>query len=450
MSPIEPAFGTRPTMNGPNGEQLGFRAKGFPLIGAASSIAEVRSRRLHVLEAGFVTPVATLRASAIENNLLRMAEFCANANVRLAPHGKTTMSPEIFRAQLDHGAWGITFATPWQVKVGHTFGVKNFLLANEVVDPAALEWFAKEILPDAGVTLLSYVDDASVVARGGEILRRFCATRPLDVLLEIGYAGGRTGVRDIQGVRSVGSAVAASAQHRLVGVAGYEGRLGSVATDSVLADVRTHLRQLRTAAEVLDASDLFSAETVVISAGGSAFFDIVVEELGGHLPSGRAIELILRSGSTITHDDGLYGAVTPFRRRPELGRLAGGVLEEAVSIWSRALSRPEPNLAILDVGKRDVPHDAGLPTITRVFRHNRTSGHSRGECRDLGADLSGWEIFDTNDQHAFVRIPESAALAAGDLVVLSISHPCTFFDKWRFIPVIDDEGFVIDVIQTFF
>lgn len=328
--------------------------------------------------------------------------------------------------------------------------MKNLLLANEVVDPAALEWFAKELLPDPEVTLLSYVDDAAMVARGAEVLRRSGAPRPLEVLLEVGYAGGRTGVRDVERARAVGAAVAASAQHHLVGVAGYEGRIGNVASDSVLGAVRAHLRRLREVAEVLDAAELFSAETVVITAGGSAFFDVVVEELQGDLPSGRAVELIVRSGATVTHDDGLYGEVTPFRRRPELGRLAGGVLEEAISIWSRVLSRPEPDLAILDVGKRDVPHDAGLPTITRVIPQDTMPGHPSDAAGGSGADLSDWEIFDTNDQHAFVRIPGSAALAAGDLVVLSISHPCTFFDKWRFIPVIDDEGIIIDVIRTFF
>ena len=55
-----------------------------------------------------------------------------------------------------------------------------------------------------------------------------------------------------------------------------------------------------------------------------------------------------------------------------------------------------------------------------------------------------------DDQHAYLSVPPDCGLAPGDLVCLGISHPCTAFDKWRVIPVIDDEYRVVDAVHTFF
>jgi D-serine deaminase-like pyridoxal phosphate-dependent protein len=55
-----------------------------------------------------------------------------------------------------------------------------------------------------------------------------------------------------------------------------------------------------------------------------------------------------------------------------------------------------------------------------------------------------------DDQHAYISVPPGADLAPGDLLCLGISHPCTTFDKWRAIPVVDDENRVTDVVHTFF
>lgn len=55
-----------------------------------------------------------------------------------------------------------------------------------------------------------------------------------------------------------------------------------------------------------------------------------------------------------------------------------------------------------------------------------------------------------NDQHAFLDLPAEADLAVGDLVRFGISHPCTAFDKWRLVPVVDEEDRVVEVAHTLF
>ena len=62
----------------------------------------------------------------------------------------------------------------------------------------------------------------------------------------------------------------------------------------------------------------------------------------------------------------------------------------------------------------------------------------------------GHSITRLNDQHAFLRCPAGSPLAVGDLVGLGISHPCTTFDKWSLISVVNDTYDVVGAIRTFF
>lgn len=417
-------------------EPLGYRAKGFPLDGRYPTIRAVRDARPDPFEDGFVTPLATLSASAIENNLARMTRFVTRSEVRIAPHAKTTMAPQLFDLQLRGGAWGLTVATPWQACVCRRFGVQRLLLANELTDPAGLAWIADE-LRDPDFEFLSYVDDPGQVARNDEVLARCGSPRPLDVLIELGHRGGRTGCRDQRRLDAVVDAVTRSPHQRLVGIAGYEGTIGHPPAKETVREVRSFLGWLRATAERLAAAGALGEREVILTAGGSAFFDLVVEHLVGPLADGRSVNVILRSGAYLSHDDGLYATISPFSRDPLRG--AEGGLEAAVEVWSRVLSRPEAEVAYIDAGRRDLPLDAGMPRVRRVRREGIVTP----------APLD-WEMFDAQDQHGYIRVPPEAALAPGDLVSLGISHPCTLFDKWRWLPMVDDDGRVTDVVRTFF
>jgi D-serine deaminase-like pyridoxal phosphate-dependent protein len=417
-------------------EPLEWRAKGFPLDGRYPTIRAVRDARPSLFDGGFVTPVATLRAEALEHNLERMAAFCRDRAVDLAPHGKTTMAPQLFARQLDAGGWGLTVATPWQARVARAFGVPRLLLANELVDPEGLAWLGRALDADPGFRFLSYVDDPAAVDAAAAVLAGGGVRRPLEVLVEVGYAGGRTGCRDDESVDAVVSAVDRSDHHRLVGVSGYEGTIGHTAAPEDIAPVRAFLRRLRATGERLAAAGAFDGEEpVVLSAGGSAYFDLVTEELAGDLPDGRRVQVILRSGGYVSHDEGLYEEVSPFHRRTELG----GDLDAALEVWTRVVSRPEPGLALLDAGRRDLPFDSGLP-VPRAAR-----------CGGQAFDApERWAVVDLNDQHAYLSLDDGDALSPGDLVALGISHPCTLFDKWTWLPVVSADGTVTDVIRTFF
>ncbi|WP_316525354.1 alanine racemase [Kitasatospora brasiliensis] len=376
------------------------------------------------------TPLLTLDGAALDHNIRTMAHWCAKAGVALAPHGKTTMAPALWQAQLDAGSHGITLANLPQVWIARAFGVQRVLLANTLLDPAGLAWLAEELAADPDFAFLSWVDSVESVRLMDEALRAAGAERPIEVMVELGGPGGRTGARGVDAAVAVAAAVLRAPTLRLAGVGGYEGALAHDASAEGLAAVRGYLRELGELHGRL-AGAYPDGVRPVVSAGGSAYFDLVVEELA-KLPEAF---VVLRSGAYIAHDDGFYRGISPLARGggevPFRGALHG---------WARVVSRPEPQLALLDAGKRDLPFDEGLPEPQRV----------RG-----GAELTGTaaRITALNDQHAFLR--DAGDLAPiGAVLRLGVSHPCTAFDKWTAIPVLDDanaaEPKVTGLVRTFF
>jgi D-serine deaminase-like pyridoxal phosphate-dependent protein len=349
--------------------------------------------------------------------------------VALAPHGKTAMSPELAARQLAHGAWGITVATVGQLRTYRAFGFPRLLLANELVDEAGIAWLAAELAADPGFEAYCYVDSTEGVAILDRVLTRQPAGRRLGVLVEIGHARGRTGCRSDAGALEVAKAVTATGTLRVAGVAGYEGSIGAGSEAETLGLIASFCRRLRGLAGAL--APATEGDDLIVTAGGSVYFDVVTRELTAGGTAGMTV--ILRSGAYLTHDHGHYDTVSPARR----AAADAPVLRPALELWAQVLSRPEPGLALLGAGRRDAGFDMGLPVPLRVVRRGEVGG------------IAG-EVTELNDQHAYLRLDEGTALGPGDLVCLGISHPCTTLDKWRVIPVVSDDGHVTDTVHAFF
>ena len=421
-------------------ERIGWRHKGFPAAFDGMTVAQVLAAKPALAE--FATPLLLLDNEALEHNLATMAGYCARNGVGLAPHGKTTMAPQLFARQLDAGAWGVTAATVAHVRAYRAFGVETVLLANELLDPDGLAWAAGELRRDPGFRLLCFADSAAGVGMMQAALAAADAPRPVDVIVDLGASPGRTGCRTAPDALAVATAVSGADRLRLVGVGGFEGALAPDRADESLARIRGYLHWVREVAILLDEHDLFneSAE-ILVTAGGSAYFDDVVGILTSEWPTSRPVRTVLRSGAYITHDDGHYRHLTPFTGpRPGDEGEAGDidVFHAALRIHGRVLSLPEPGLALLDFGKRDAPFDLGLPEPQRVRRPGGTVDPA-----------VGCVITALADQHAFLSYGPETQLALGDIVSCGISHPCTAFDKWQLIPVVEGEQ-VVDVIRTFF
>ncbi len=372
---------------------------------------------LHEPLSRFPTPLVTLDRSAIGHNTAVMSAWAAEQGVALAPHGKTTMAPQLWRALLEAGAWGLTFATPWQAQVAHAHGVPRVMLTAPVLDDGSASWLADAM--SQGLETVVWVDDVEAVERMNAVLPGRVGVLP--VLVELGGAGGRTGARGADAALAIARAVEASPQLRLVGVAGYEGAFAHDRSTRSLDAVRRYLEELRVLTELLELPD-----GAIVTAGGSAYPDLVASALA---PSRDRFQVILRPGAFQMHDDGFYAGISPLRHE----------LRAAMHGWARVVSAPEPRLALLDGGKRDFSFDEGLPIVQR----------RRGSEQRLHAAVT-----QLNDQHAFVSQPSGDPLQIGDIVRLGLSHPCTVLDKWRLIPLVDDAGadepLVIGAIETWF
>lgn len=413
--------------------QVDAFTRGFPVEDGSVPISEVGSQRWTL--ADLSPPVMVLRDAALRHNLALMSAYCERAHVDLAPHGKTTMAPQLWARQLEAGAWGLTAAAAGQARIMRAAGVRRILIANELVDPASIAWAAAE-LGDPSADLLCYVDSPAGVELLEDGLASAGPPRPLRVLIELGHAGGRTGCRNAEEAMEVVARVRRSGRLELAGVAGYEGTLCHDRSTDCLERVRAYLDGLRDLALRLQEDGAFAAGEVVLTAGGSMFFDLVVEHLRGPWPPEAPIRVVLRSGCYLTHDSGLYERESPFAAEDDPNRR----FRPAIEVWGSVLSRPEPDLAILGFGRRDVPFDQDLP-IPAVVR----TGSGTTKPVDGALVVTG-----LNDQHAFCRVLPELRLGVGDLVGAGISHPCTAFDRWRVIPVLDESDRVVDAVATFF
>jgi D-serine dehydratase len=430
-------------------ERLPVGTKGLPLGREGKlTIDSIASAGFSVLGGDLPFPLLTLRESALARNIETMAEYCRDRGVLLAPHGKTTMAPQLFQRQIEAGCWALTAATPSHLELYRSFGVGRILYANEIVEPTVLHWLVDELTKDETFEFYSLVDTPEGVERMASVLDTAGAPTRVSVLIEVGHEGGRTGCRTIADVCGVADAVEQSASLRLAGVAAFEGTLSeSVTSPGLVADpVESSSRPIAEFLEMAAASVRVLVEKrfldtryeSIISAGGSAYFDLVVDSFKRLREEYPFLRLVLRSGCYITHDGGYYEEISPLGRRAPAGSPR---LEPALEVWSVVLSRPEPDLVIVGSGKRDVPIDLRPPTPTRIW--NQRSGFwyfPPGSAAVVGV----------SDQHLHLRIDPNAPIRIGDLCACAISHPCTAFDKWRVIPIVDDELTVVDAVRTFF
>jgi D-serine deaminase-like pyridoxal phosphate-dependent protein len=417
-------------------EVIDGRFKSFPPADRPVTVGTAGEQSWHALNGDLLFPVMVLKENALQHNIDRMARFCRDHGVSLAPHGKTPMAPQLVQRQLEAGAWGVTVATIHQARVFRSFGAQRILLANQLLEAAAVQWVVAELECDHTFEFLCLVDSLEGATVLDRVLMDIRPVRQLRILLELGAPGGRCGMRGRDMVHAVAEAVASSRYLQLAGLEGYEGAVPGQTLGERMAEVDRFLKQLRERTIELAQAGLFAGlDEIILSAGGSHFFDRVVEQLAGPWDLTIPVRTVLRSGSYVAHDFDTQDQLSPLA-----GRGTGqDRLQPALELWALVLSRPEPTLAIAGCGKRDAPYDLRLPVPFALRRC--------GEARPMEGAV---EVTALNDQHAYLRVDEGCDLAVGDLVGLHVAHPCTAFDKWRLIPLVDDRYRVTGAIRTFF
>jgi D-serine dehydratase len=393
--------------------------KGFPIDSYGKTLEQFLATNPNLFTANFQFPIMVLKESAVKNNIAQMMSFCNSVDAQLAPHVKTTMSPQLAQMQVAAGATALTVANFWQGRIFLKHGFKNLIIANEVLDPTAIAEIAK-INKQKQAEIIFYVD--SILAL--EIIQKHTPSEgEQNLFIEIGTENGRGGVRELSLVEQLAQRIKADKRLNLIGVTGFEGAVPDAARGR-----RGEKKISKFCQKIVAAAELAypykSDQPFVISAGGSAYFDIVARELNKFEKPRR---LLLRSGGYITHDHKYYEEIYPFA-------LSDRSFKPAIEVWAQVISKPEKDFGVLNLGKRDIGNDLHNPIPIKSYD---------GQVKSFSAVIEK-----LNDQHGYLRGKQEFSLA--QLIGLGISHPCTTFDKWGLIPLVNDDYDLIDCLQTFF
>ena len=411
----------------------------------ASGIAQhEHAQNWNLLREDLSLPAAVIYQSRLNNNLKWMQDFANSQGVKLAPHGKTTMIPAFFKQQLASGAWALTLATAPQVAAAHHAGVARVIMANQLVGKRNMTIISELLATEcAGQPFEFYclVDSVDNVRQLGEFFSRTQQT--LQILIEVGVAGGRCGCRTQEQIADLVDAIRQYPSLKLCGVETYEGLISGERAD---ARIREHLLRVREICSRLRDEGAFKTDSIILTGAGSAWYDLVSEIFSDDAltqpVNGQRIVPVIRPGCYLIHDKGIYLDA----QQKVMDRLAGrcdlsGDLQSSLEIWAYVQSIPEPDRAILGLGKRDAAFDAGLPQPQLFYRP--------GTSQPIEAPRE-WRVQSIMDQHSMMAIPPGTDLRVGDIIALSTSHPCLTFDKWRQVCVIDDQYNVVEQVETFF
>ena len=420
---------------------IGPGFKGFPLDQPALRRSAIGLAGWHALAGDLSFPIALLKRDAVAHNLQWMQQQARGWGIDLAPHGKTTMSPQLFTRQLEAGAWGMSFATVTQLSVGVAAGVRRALIANQVLADGDLAAIQALLASHAGLRIAFLVDSMAQLALIEDWAARHPGSAAFEVLLELGLNAARTGCRTHDEAAALASRLHASAAVSLIGIECYEGLGAQGNTEADEPYAAALMDRVDAVARLCDEQNLFDSDEVLLSAGGSAIFDLVATRLKPALS--RPVRGLLRSGCYVTHDHGNYTRYVNVVE-DRLGCPRGSSLRPALEVWALVQSCPEPGLAILTAGRRDLSFDIEMPLpIARAARG----------ARDTRAVPASWKITALNDQHAYLRWDAgqpSHAPTVGERVGLGISHPCTTFDKWHWMPLVDENYRVVDAVVMHF
>jgi D-serine dehydratase len=420
--------------------------KGVPPTAGTLRLSEIGARGWNLLKGDLPLPAAVIEREALHHNSRWMRGFLELTNVGLSPHGKTTMAPQLFDLQLRDGAWAITVATMHQLKICRAFGIGRVIMANQLTGRLEIEALLDELAADPKFDFYCLIDSLEGVAALREAAARRRIGRPLQLLLEGGTLGGRTGARSVDQALAVARAVRdAGPLLALRGVEGFEGLIGGVTPQEQDTKVAAFIDFLVAIARACATQNLFAAGPVILTAGGSAFFDLAATRLHNEL-GGREAQVIIRSGCYLTHDSKSYRELVErlVDRLPAARKLGEG-LKAALFVWAYVQSRPEPGKVIATMGKRDVGFDVTLPVLDRWYRAGLHAAPQPASA------LSGeHKVTGLNDQHAHIEVPANSPLQVGDRLCFGVSHPCTTFDRWQLIYEVDAGMNVVGGIRTYF
>ena len=422
-------------------EKINHEFKGFPTSENPMTLNDIANQGWNLLKGDLPMPVATLNATTIENNSRWMRSFTEKYLTYLAPHGKTSMSPQLFQKQIDDGAWAITVANVHQLCLCRKWGIKRVFMANQVAGLKNLRELTNELALDPELDFYILIDSIENAKQLATAAKEQNLQNPINVLIELGFPGGRTGCRTLKSAMEVARNISSyDSQIVLRGVEGYEALLRDLPNPE--KKIKKFLFDLKKLLHRCKDERLFKNEPAIISAGGSDFFDLVLHEFY-ELSKKKEVFCVIRSGCYLTHDSLNYKQFFKKikKRSPEFDNFNTS-LQPALKVWGVVQSLPEPGLCIVNIGKRDISYDLDMPIPELIFSPGKDN--SPKEIIDKKCRVKG-----LNDQHTYLETTKFQKINVGDYIAFGISHPCTTFDKWRLLYLVDNIYNVIGGIRTY-
>lgn len=406
------------------------------LFKSAPAMGYNAEEQYNLLDEDLMLPSAVVKERELRSNSNWMQEFSNLTGVSLCPHGKTTMCPQLFKIQMEQGAWGLTLANSFQVKVARQYGIQRIFLANQLVGKQNIAIILEELDKDSEFDFYCLVDDISNIDELSKCLEDYPSIT-LQVMIEISPVGGRAGVRELASAVELAEHIKSIDNVQLAGIECYEGVIHG---DDAPALVEEFLEKVVSIAQSIDKKNLFEGDEIILTGGGTAFYDLVAKVFAP-IQLSKPTRTVIRPGCYLSHDAGIYKVLqNDIKSRDIVADKIPGNLESAIEVLAYVQSIPEKNLAIINMGKRDVAFDAGLPGARAVYSR---------KLKEL-IRLNSSKLTNINDQHAFMEYNDDYDLQVGDIVIFDVSHPCLTFDKWKHIPLVDDSYNVLDILNTYF
>lgn len=322
------------------------------------------------------TPALLLYMDTVERNISRMAQFFADKTCKLRPHVKTHKLPLIAHRQIEAGAIGITCAKLGESKIFLEAGIKNVLIANEIVGKTKIE---KLIHLSTYGHLIVCVDQFENAKEISEAARN--RGRKINVLVEVNVGLNRCGVLPGKPAKEFVQRISALKNLAFRGIMGYEGGMFISDMEEKAKKVRECNQRLVETKKLIE-KDGFPVE--IVTAGGSNTFTLT-----GIYPGITDIQV----GSYVTMDS--------------YNKYYGLDFEQAISVLTTVISRPEKGRAVTDAGMKSLSTDNGLPLCTQrgisISKLNEEHGHLKIE--NPGCDLSVGDKIEIIPSHGCTTIP---------------------------------------------
>jgi D-serine deaminase-like pyridoxal phosphate-dependent protein len=333
------------------------------------------------------TPALLLYTDEVERNIRTMATYFADKPCKLRPHVKTHKLPWIAHKQIEAGAIGITCAKLGEAKIFFEAGIKNILIANEIVGGTKIQ----RLVHLAGYgDLIVCVDQFENAMEISEAARE--QDRKINVLVEVDVGLARCGVKPGKPALELVQKLSQLRHLGFRGVMGYEGGMFIENLEEKKKQTRECNQRLVETKELIERNG-FPVE--IVTAGGSNTFNLT-----GSYPGLTDIQV----GSYVTMDSH--------------NRYYGLDFEQAITVLTTVISRPGKRRAVIDAGMKSLSSDNGFPL-----------------CRDPGIAL-----FSLNEEHGHIKFENTEHdLRAGDKVEIIPSHGCTTIPLYeRYVVIRND------------